>query len=72
MRTIYRDAGTGKIVTSEYAENNPLTTVSETIKDKEYPLETVLDFARHYHKLLPGEKINSDIEVLFHDFLDNK
>lgn len=31
-RTIYRDAGDGKIVTKEYAEKHPKTTVKETIK----------------------------------------
>lgn len=31
-RIIYRDAETGRIVTEEYARNNPKTTVRETIK----------------------------------------
>ncbi len=31
-RTIYRDASTGRIVTKEYAEKNPKTTVKETVK----------------------------------------
>lgn len=31
-RKIYRNAEDGKIVTKEYAEKNPKTTVKETIK----------------------------------------
>ncbi len=31
-RIIYRDAGTGQIVTKEYADKHPKTTVKETIK----------------------------------------
>ena len=32
MRTIYRNAITGEIVTSKYAKENPDTTVKETMK----------------------------------------
>lgn len=33
-RKIYRDAGTGKIVSKEYAEKHPKTTVSDTVPVK--------------------------------------
>jgi hypothetical protein len=33
-RKIYRDAGTGKLVTAKYAKENPKTTVSETLEVK--------------------------------------
>lgn len=32
VKVIYRDAITGRIVTKEYAEKNPKTTVKETVK----------------------------------------
>lgn len=32
MKTIYRDAVTGKIVTAKYAKEHPNTTVKETMK----------------------------------------
>jgi hypothetical protein len=31
-RKIYRDAGTGRMVSKAYAEENPGTTVSETVE----------------------------------------
>jgi hypothetical protein len=33
-KKIYRDAGTGKIVTAKYAKENPKTTVSDTVEVK--------------------------------------
>jgi hypothetical protein len=33
-RKISRDAGTGRFVKEEYAEKNPKTTVTETVKPK--------------------------------------
>ena len=38
--TPYRDAGTGKYVSKEYAEKNPKTTVKETDKSKPKPSKT--------------------------------
>lgn len=39
MRTIYRDAINGQLVTKEFAEEHPHTTVSETVEepDEEVP-----------------------------------
>ena len=34
MRKIYRDAGTGRLVSKTYAEANPNTTVSEVVDAK--------------------------------------
>lgn len=36
-RKIYRDAGTGRLVSKDYAEANPATTVSETVELAEKP-----------------------------------
>jgi hypothetical protein len=33
-RDVYRDAGTGRFVTKEYAERHPGTTVTETVSVK--------------------------------------
>ena len=38
--TPYRDAGTGKYVSKEYAEKNPKTTDKETDKSKPKPSKT--------------------------------
>ena len=43
-RKINRDAGTGKLVTKTFAEENPSTTVQETVEDRD--AATVVQFGR--------------------------
>ncbi len=36
-RYLYRDAGTGRLVTEAYADENPLTTVREPVDEPDPP-----------------------------------